>query len=230
MTERAALLLVRVAGGAVLVIFLLFQFVNPKAALVANTPGFRDPVAGFELASTPEHVFGILGRPGTAGRVDMVRRMKAGTRLDFLFLLAYPAFYVGIAFVLLARGVVPRAVGLFVVALAVTMCLGDALENRELLRLADTLDAAAMAPGLARLRIFTFAKWHALFGASLIIGAAVARVPGPWRWSAPFFVLGGIVGFASLVHLPAIEWSIAPVGLAWTIAWIAALRTRPRAA
>jgi len=225
-SERSALLLVRVAGAAVLGIFLAFQAVNPKAPVVANTPGFRDPVAGFDLASTLEHVFGILGRPGTPGRDEAVRRMKLGTRLDFLFLLAYQAFYVGIAFVARERGVLPPLAAAFVVALAVTMSVGDALENRELLRLADTVDAAAMMAALGRLRVFTLAKWHALFGASLVVGVSAARLTGWWRWSAPFFVLAGVVGFTSVVHLPSIEWSILPVGVAWTLAWIAALRTR----
>src|SRR5437867_9425369 len=101
MTEGAALRLVRVAGTIVLAVFVLFQLINPKAPVVANTPGFHDPVAGFELASTPDDVFGILGRPGAPGREEAVRRMKLGTRLDFVFLLAYPAFYLGIASVLL---------------------------------------------------------------------------------------------------------------------------------
>src|SRR5437870_3871947 len=128
------------------------------------------------------------------------------------------------------HGVLPRAGAPLPIARAVTIRLGDALENRELLRLADAVDAAAMGPGLERLRLFTLAKWYALFAASLIVGAVVVRLPGLWRWSAPFFVLAGLLGFASLVHLPAIEWSILPIGLAWTIAWIAALRTRPRVA
>ena len=226
MTERSALRLIRVSGAAVLLLFVVFQFVNPRAAVVANTPGFRDPVAGFELASTPEHVFGILGPPGAPARAETVRRMKLGTGLDYLFLIAYPAFHVGIAFVLLARGALPRSAAVALVALAVAMSVGDALENRELFRLADTVDPIAMGPALARLRVFTLVKWYALFTASIVIGVFVARLSGGWRWSAPFFVLGGLLGFASIVHLPAIEWSLLPIGIAWTIAWVAALRTR----
>src|SRR5207247_2413157 len=104
------------------------------------------------------------------------------------------------------------------------MAIGDALEDSELLRLADTVDPAAMGPPLARLRVFTLLKWHAVFGGSVLVGVFVARLGGWWRWSAPFFVLGGLVGFASVVHLPAIEWSVLPIGFAWTITWLAALR------
>jgi hypothetical protein len=115
---------------------------------------------------------------------------------------------------------------MLLVGLALVMAVGDALENRELLRLADMLDPGAMGPVLRRLRIFTLVKWYALFAASVLAGMTVARLSGVWRWSAPCFVLGGLVGFASIVHLPAIEWSLVPIGLAWTLAWVAALRTR----
>src|SRR5205085_6293302 len=102
--DRSGIRGVRIAGGAVLVLFLIFQLVNPRQPVVANTPGFRDPVAGFELASSPADVLGILGPPGNPGRAAAVRGMRGGLYLDFLFLLAYPTFYVGIVVLLAARG------------------------------------------------------------------------------------------------------------------------------
>jgi hypothetical protein len=225
--ERRALWVIRIAGTAVLVLFGVFQVVNPKAPVHANPPGFRDPVAGFELAGTPDDVFGILGRPGEAARAEAVRRMEAGTRLDFLFLLAYPAFHVGIALLLGARGTAPRPAVAALVALSVVMALGDALENRQLLRLAGTVEPAAMAGDLLRLRAFTLAKWYALFAASAIVAVLVRREAGWWRWSAPFFGLGALLGFASAVHLPAIEWSIAPTAVAWGMTYVRAFARTP---
>jgi len=43
----------------------------------------------------------------------------------------------------------------------------------------------------------------------------VWRQRGWWRWRL-FFGVGALLGLASLVHLPAIEWGIAPLGVAWT--------------
>jgi len=100
------------------------------------------------------------------------------------------------------------------------MALGDALENREMLALMRAVDPAAMGPGLARLRVFTLAKWHALFGASALVAASVWRERGWWRWSAVPFALAALVGFGSLVHLPAIEWSMAPIAVAWTMTYV----------
>jgi len=224
--DRSGIRGVRIAGGAVLVLFLIFQLVNPRQPVVSNTPGFRDPVAGFELASSAADVLGILGPPGDPGRADAVRDMRRGLYLDFVFLLAYSSFYVGIALLLAARGVLARGVAAVVVGLAVVMAAGDALENIQLLRLTETLDPAAMAAPLGRLRVFTLAKWYALFAASALLVTALWRHGGGWRWGAPFFALAAGLGFASVVRLPAIEWAIAPLGIGWTIVWIAALASR----
>ena len=214
MTERGAVRLVRIAGSAVLVLFVAFQFVNPRRPAVANTPGFTDPVAAFELASTPEDVLNVLGTDSTPAREDTVRRMVAGIRLDFLFLIAYPAFTVGIALWLVARGA-PEWLGSATIALAVAMAVGDALENRELLHLAATLDPAAMTPGLARLRVFTLLKWWAIYAAAALLAVFVWRERGWWRWTAALFALAAVGGLVSVAHRPAIEWGIAPLGLAW---------------
>ena len=226
--EQSGLRCVRLAGGAVLALFVVFQFVNPRQPVVANTPGFRDPVAGFELASSPTDVLGILGQPGNPGRAAAVRSMRAGTYLDFFFLLAYPTFYVGIAVVLAARGTLARGVAAAVIGLAVVMTMGDALENLQLLRLTDTVDPAAMAAPLARLRVFTLAKWWALFAASALLVPALWQSGGSGRWSGPLFAIAAGLGFASVVHRPAIEWAIAPLGIGWTIVWVAALASRAR--
>jgi hypothetical protein len=223
-SEGAAVRLVRTSGTAVLVLFLGFQLVNPRRPVVANTPGFSDPVAGFELASTPDDVLGILGAPGQAARESTVRAMVAGTRLDFLFLVAYPAFTAAIALWLVARGA-PRRLAAVVIGLAVVMALGDALENRELLVLARTVDPDAMWPALARLRVFTLAKWWAIYLAAGLLAVFVARERGWWRSAAVLFALAALCGAVSVAHRPAIEWGIAPLGLAWLATYVRAWRT-----
>jgi hypothetical protein len=219
MTERGAVRLVRIAGSSVLLLFIAFQVVNPRRPAVANTPGFSDPVAGFELASTPDDVLNILGPPGSPVREETVRRMVAGTRLDFLFLVAYPAFTAGIALWLVARGA-PRWLGTVTIALAVAMAVGDALENLELLRLARTLEPAMMTPALARLRVFTLLKWWAIYAAAGLLAVFVWRERGWWRWTAAPFGLAAVCGLVSVAHRPAIEWGIAPLGLAWLATYV----------
>src|SRR5256885_1807942 len=103
-----ALRLIRIAGTAMVVLFVAFQLVNPRRPVGVNTPGFRDPVLGFELASRPEDVFGILGAPGDPARAGAVSGMQRGLYLDFVFLLAYSTFYAAIASLLAARGALAR--------------------------------------------------------------------------------------------------------------------------
>jgi hypothetical protein len=214
----------RVAGSAVLLLSVVMTAVGPSRPVVANPPGFATPVAGIELASTPEHVLGIVGPPGAPGRPDAVRRMRLGLLLDMAFLLAYPAFHVGMALLLRAHANLAARRASLVFALAATMSVTDALENRELWVLTGLTDPAAMGPPLARLRIFTLTKWWSIFIASAVLAVGVWREQGWGRWSAPFLGLGALLGFLSFVHLPAIEWSMGPTAVAWTMLWVRALR------
>ncbi len=222
MSEGQALRLLRVAGSAVFLVFVALMVVNPGRPVQANTPGFIDPVAGLELASRPEHVFGILGSPAAPERAETVRRMVLLTQLDFLFLIAYPVFHLGIAWLLIARGGVPRPVAAALVVLPIVMAVGDALENREILVLTGLLEAAPMEPVLARLRLFTVLKWGALYLDSALLAVCIWRQREWWHWSALCFGLGALLGLFALIHPPAIEWSMVPLGIAWTITLVRA--------
>jgi hypothetical protein len=217
MTEAPALRALRFAGLAVLGLFVALTLANPGRPVTANTPGFLDPVVGLELASRPEHVFGILGAATAPERPETVRRMVLVTDIDFLFLLAYPALHLGIAWLLIAGGGVPRVAAVALVLLPLVMAAGDALENREILVLTRLVEPAAMEPVLTRLRLFTALKWAALFLDSALVATLVWRRREWWRWSAPMFALGALLGVGALAHPPAIEWSMVPLGIAWTL-------------
>jgi hypothetical protein len=222
--ERRALWVLRLAGTAVLVLFLTSVAIAPRTPVRRNTPGFRDPVVGFEFASQPEHVFGIVGRPGSAERGMVAVRMRLVTWIDFVFLVAYPCIYVGIALLLATHGRAPRGIASMLIVLAAAMAIGDALENGELLRLMQEVDPSRMAPALVRLRIFTLVKWYAVYAASGLVAVYVGRETGWWRWSGIFFALAALLGLAAIIHLPAIEWSVAPLGVAWLMSYVRAFR------
>jgi hypothetical protein len=223
-SERRAIMIVRANGAIVVALSLMMLAVFPAAPVERNVPGFVSPVVGFELASTPEHVFGILGRPDDPRRADAVARMDRGNRIDFVYMIAYPALYAGIALLLRARGRLPGPLAKFLLLLPVVMWLGDLLENRELLILSQLTDGAAMADPLARLRTVTFMKWHALFGASLLIAFPIWQDRSWWRWCGLAFGAAGILGFGSLVHLPLLEAAAYVMALAWLGTWVYSLR------
>ena len=222
--EQRAITILRVSGGAVLLLTVVMLAVFPAVPVERNVPGFVSPVIGFELASEPEHVFGILGRPDAPARSAAVRGMNLGNRIDFLFMVAYPALYLGIVLLLRVRGRVAGGLARFLLLLPVVMWLGDLLENRELLKLADLTDPAAMDDGLGRLRVFTTMKWHALFGTSVLIAYPIWRDRSWWRWSGVMFGVAAVVGFSSVAYLPAIETSSYLLALAWLTTWVYSLR------
>jgi hypothetical protein len=221
-SETGARRLVRVAGSAVLVLFVAFQVIGPHRPAERNPPGFSDPIMAFELAATPDDVLGILGRPGTPARAEVVPLVLRATAADFAFLLAYPALCVGIAALLVARGRAPRALLPALIALALVMAAADALEDRQLLVLAAAGDPGTMSIPLAWLRLFTLIKWYAIFLASALLAVFVWREPGWWRWSAPLFGATALVGAATALWPPAVEWTIPPLGAAWGMSYVAA--------
>jgi hypothetical protein len=213
-----------VSGAAVLLLSVVMLAVFPAAPVERNVPGFVSPVVGLELASTPAHVLGILGGPEHPARQAAVAAMNLGNRIDFLFMIAYPALYVGIVLLLRARGRLAGGLGRVVMLLPGVMWLGDLLENRELLALAAQTDPAAMGDGLARLRPFTIMKWHPLFGTSMLVAYPIWQDPSWWRWAAPIFAVAAVAGFASVVALPAIELAAYLLSLAWLVTWVYSLR------
>jgi hypothetical protein len=222
--ERRALTVLRISGAAVLLLTVVMLAVFPAAPVEHNTPGFTSPVVGFELASEPDHVFGILGHPDASARPAAVQAMNLGNRIDFLFMIAYPSLYVGIVLLLRARGRLSGEPARWLLVLPVVMWLGDLLENRELLKLADLTDPAAMAGGLGRLRVFTTMKWHALFGTSALVAYPIWLDRSWWRWAGILFGVAALVGFSSVIRLPAIEMSSYVLALAWLTTWVYSLR------
>jgi hypothetical protein len=220
--ERRAVLLLRVASTAVLVLSVVLLRIMPDRPVAANVPGFTSPVVGFELASTPAHVLGILGGPDAPARAEAVRRMDVGNTIDFVYMLAYPALYAGIVLFLAARGRVGKRLTGLLLLLPPLMTLGDALENLQLFKLSATTDPAAMAGPLASLQAFTRLKWYAIYLESALIAPFVWRETGWWRWSALVFGASALVGFASVGWLPAIEYGAYVGAVAWTMTLVRA--------
>ena len=229
--EARAVRLVRLTGGAVLLLGIVLAVVMPKHAVRENVDGVSGAVVGFELATTPAHVVGVLGTPADPAHPAMVSAMDLTNRIDFLFMIAYPALSYAIALWLVARGIAPRSLVPVVAVLALAMWAGDLIENLQLLKLSQTTDAAVMASPLAVLRIATRVKWKALFLTALLEGAFVWRDTSGWRWSALVFGVAGGLGMAGFVGwLPGVEHGANLLGLAWAWTWVQSLRARPVAA
>jgi len=212
----------RVSATVVFVLSIVLLTLMPSKPVTANVPGFGSAVIGFELATEPAHVFGILGVAGAPERPEQVRRMDLGNRIDYLFMLAYATLYAGIALLLAAHGRIGRGITALLLALAVLMFLGDAMENRQLLLLSQLTDPAVMAPPLAALGCWTHLKWYAIYAASLLVAPFIWREQGWWRWSAVPFALAALLGFTGPVYPPGIESGSYVVGVAWLMTLVRA--------
>ena len=80
-------------------------------------PGFVSPVVGFELASDARARLRHPRASREPGAPAAVAGMNRGNRIDFLFMIAYPALYVGIVLLLRARGRLSAGLGRFLLLL-----------------------------------------------------------------------------------------------------------------
>jgi hypothetical protein len=215
--ERPAVRIIRLAGAFALLLFVVGWVVGLTRPVTANPPGFATPAVGIELATTPAEIFGVLGAPGAAGRSAAVQEMRRSLAIDNGFLMAYAALYAGIALLLRARRHFGPLMTTAVLVLCVVMAIGDMFENRQLWILSGLTDPGAMAPVLGRLHVCTLVKWYAIFLASALVASGVAREAS--GWSTVPFALGALLGAVGLVHPPAIEWSMLPIGIAWAATW-----------
>ena len=222
--EHLALRMLRWSGSAIIVLSAAMSAILPRAPVRENVPGFVTPVVGIELASSPEHVWGILGHPTSSEYPEVARQMNLGLRLDFLYALAYPTFYLATAFLVITHGHIAPIWRVALLTLPAVMVVGDFLENRELLVLCGAREATEMTGALTRLRPITLVKWFAIYGASAILAVFIWRERGWWRWTAAFFAAAALLGISSVFHLPAIEYGLLPMTVALTMTYVRAFR------
>ena len=222
--ERSARRIIQIAGTIMLVLTVAMLRAFPQAPVHRNQAGFTSPVVAFELAGTPEDVAGILGETGSAERVEAARKMDRGNEIDFAFMVAYAAFHVGIALLLAAHGLVRGGVLATLLVLAAVMAPADALENRQLLFLSHAAPSPEMTAALARLRVFTLIKWYAIFAFAALVTPYVWRERDWWRWSAPLFGLGALLGFAWIVYPVGLEYAGYLIAIAWLLTYIRSFR------
>ncbi|MEO6029531.1 MAG: hypothetical protein ABIR79_21920, partial [Candidatus Binatia bacterium] len=63
-----------------------------------------------------------------------------------------------------------------------------------------------------------------LFGTSALIAYPIWQDRSWWRWSGAIFGVAAVVGFSSVVMLPAIEIAAYVLSVAWLSTWVYSLR------
>ncbi|MCB9748526.1 MAG: hypothetical protein H6713_00825 [Myxococcales bacterium] len=172
-------------GLAAVLMGLVLLAVLPSRAL-AMPEGFNNPLVAFEFARAPAELYALFGPTPTPEGEAVAAAMDLGNKLDFVFLLLYPGFFLYLS---VAAARLSGRRWLWIGAgLAVVMAVGDALENVQLLALTSAWSSGApFEPALTRLQRFTWVKWggiaagFAVFAGYLLSRAtegALARVTG----------------------------------------------------
>jgi hypothetical protein len=136
--------------------------------------GLRTPILAFELARTREEVETMFGAPQPSERSAWQRAMDRGNYADFVFLVAYGAFFVTFSRALSASGDRVAELGRSVAPLPSIM---DVLENWQLLAITRAL-GGDYAEALSRLQLFTWCKWF------LLAVLCATWIPGMWSRGA----------------------------------------------
>jgi hypothetical protein len=134
--------------------------------------GMRTPVLAFELARDAREIGDMFGPPSVM-RDEWVAGMRLATGIDYVFLLAYGAFFACAARSLQGDPDCRRALQL-AFGLACLAPLADAIENACMLSILDSLDTQ-YAAALSGLRLATWIKWFALAACVACLSVALFR-------------------------------------------------------
>ena len=222
-TRHAVSRLARVVGGLALVTLTVGVVMSVRATFThrADLPhGVHGPVLAIELARSEDDVRLTVGEPGSHDR-DV---MREAVHIDFAFIVAYWLLLVGMS-TLLDRGGGARPFRLpAMAAIAATgAAAADVKENLAILSLLDTVPGGVTAtPHDAAL-----VKWGLFFLVLALFGVVLTRRGGWLRVLGLLFLASALVGFAGLVHYPAIEWAMLPTLLALLATTGTLLAARP---
>lgn len=211
---------------------LIYSGSSPQPHNFPNEEKFQTAMVWLELSRTPQEAFEVLG-PAESPRGQKIRTaIDRANYVDFVFLLAYPLLSAAV-FVFLhilhlnyTRGPFASAkFANFAIALSAVMTIADAAENIQLLKItAATAPQDLSQSTFTLLIVFTYAKWTALFVASLLAGMSLA---GYFGFSfglivALCYAMAGGVGLVGL-YAPArhlVELTTGPLAVAWLLSLI----------
>lgn len=174
--------------------------------------GLMTPVLAFELADDVHEIETMFGSADSLARAASVAAMRRGTLADFALIVLYGTLLAGVA-----RKLIPAMAEAghvhdisstalrrahVAVSLAVAAALLDALENRELLLILDSLTQGVRDYDAALLRLgwLVWPKWLALGAWFVLLSPELVRAGGALRLSAMAGSVGALTGVLAAMH------------------------------
>lgn len=194
-----------------------------------NDYGFSDAIVWFELISSPEELFLVLGPHDSKAGTILRQNMDLINVYDYLFMSAYSLFHIPIFLFLYIMNSQKKSLpgktiiyGTGIGVLVLGMWIGDIFENIQLLKLTQFQDIESVQQTvLINLQIWTRVKWVSLFVSLLIMGIAYLMYYGKsfWTLGSLVFFCGFVAGMVSLV-IPANKALLEPAGALMAVCWI----------
>lgn len=148
-----------IIGIGVIIFSLTLMKVFPSQAPMMPD-GFVTPILAYEFIRTPREVQDLFGEPGSDFRASMVEAMNLGNRLDYGYMVLYSLFL--FTFSVTCARIWKRPRYYLAGFLSLLLLLGDAMENVQLLGIADKLATGGFERELQLLFYFTWLKWGGL--------------------------------------------------------------------
>lgn len=207
-------------GLATLAFSLVLQGVFPASG--ANmASGYGAPVIAFEFARSTADLVAIFGDSSDPLQADRLAAMQAGNEQDYLFMLLYAAFLASGCWALWRE--LRRPVLLLGVVMPVLAALFDAWENWLLFAIQVAFALGDYAGEIETLAAPVMAKFLLLTATNIVIGTALAQIPGRgWMLAGTLVVVPCVATVMALIAPMAFGWTLGP---AIAAGWLALLGT-----
>lgn len=219
-TPEYVWLAVLALGLATLVFSLTLQAVFPAEG-AAMPPGYGSPVIAFEFAQDNRDLLAIFGDATDPRQSARLAAMQAGNEQDFLFMLLYAAFLASGCWALWRE--LRRPVLLLGVVMPVLAALFDGWENFLLFDIQVAFVLGEYSDAIETLPAPVMAKFLLLTATNIVIGTALAQVPGRgWVLAGTLVIVPCIATVMALIAPMAFGWTLGP---AIAAGWLALLAT-----
>lgn len=207
-------------GLATLVFAIALQGIFPQTG--ANIPpGYGAPVLAFEFATNQNDLIAIFGDASDPEQAARLAAMQNGNDQDYLFMLLYATFLASGCWALWRE--LRRPVLLMGVVMPVLAALFDAWENWLLWSIQAAFAVGEFTPEINMLAAPVTVKFLLLTATNILIGYALAQVPGRgWQLAGTLVIVPCVATVMALISPMAFGWTLSAVISA---GWLALLGT-----
>ncbi len=217
--------LVRTFGLLALFFFvlMLIQAGMPKPKPNAR---FQSVILDFELVRSKSEAYSLLGDYREKQGQEIRQTLDRINLYDFPFILSYSAYTLTILLFLRSR--LPAGQNIFLrnkiilylgIALSALMCLGDILENTQLLKITEAVTADAISDSnIKNLIIWTNIKWTSIFLSCILISVFYHFEKSKFRIPmSAAYILCGILGLITFIEPSRLAEPVSGIlSLCWT--------------